>query len=493
MFKKRRERKQADLHEELATALRDPDRAVRAKAASDAAEAAEPEWALRELALAVDREPCTDDFHDTVVDGFAAALRREAPVRERTERIVAGHLDDPEGFVRAWTGFIAELGGAPALLEIDEDLRDDMRARLTYLRGEGWSAEGLDGLGRPGTFARDLAFDLAVLLASLVVRRNEPLPPAEAERVWVETRAVLERALAVAPDSEARLELITPLAETPEDESWTDRALHGIQVDETLTLCMSADDDRAALGVETLDHQIMRDAVLRRRRTREALDHLVARERAPFVLGQILGCYAQLHIASPLGNPPVKVFLAGMRHTDGSVRSTAATGVGLLALGTPEAKRTVDALVELLDHDAVDEVRGAAAGCLVGMDTGEEPISRTVSDAMERHADSPSPLVRAASLRHALEHGSTDAYDRLLREFDSPDVHWEFLSAYELAAMDEGFVLPDDIRPRLVERLERLEANGWADRCGDPDGYPGPDDRAELLSGLLEQVRVVRS
>ncbi|MFF1374764.1 hypothetical protein [Streptomyces sp. NPDC058308] len=113
MFKKRRERKQAELHEELAAALREPDRTVRAKAASDAAEAAEPEWALREPALAVGCEPCTDDFHDTVVDGSAAVLRREAPVRERTERIVAGHLDDPAGFVRARTGFVAELGGEP--------------------------------------------------------------------------------------------------------------------------------------------------------------------------------------------------------------------------------------------------------------------------------------------------------------------------------------------------------------------------------------------
>ncbi|MET8686960.1 HEAT repeat domain-containing protein [Streptomyces sp. NPDC004732] len=489
MFKKRRERKQAELHEELGAALRDPDAAVRAKAAVDAAEAADLEWALRELAAAVAREPWTDDFHETVVDGFCAALRRDTAVRQRVEGIFAGHLDDPEGCLRAWTGFVEELGGPPALREVGEDVRDDMRARLTYLRSQGWTPEGLDGAGRPGSFTRELAFDFAVLLTSLVVRRNEPLPAEDAERVRTETGAILERALATAPDSDVRLELIAPLCDSPDDEAWTDRARHGLQVDETLDLCMSADADRATLGVETLHHQVMRDDLLRRGRTREALDHLLAREQDPFVLNQLLGCYVQLHVAASLPDPPVDLFLGRLRHADDTVRSAAAFGLGPLTLGTPEEGRVVDALVALLDDDPEDEVRGSAAESLAGLDRGEEPVSRTVSDALERHADASSPKIRAAALQHALENGATDAYDRLLREFDSPDVDWRFLSAYELAAMEGDFSLPDDIRPRLVERLERLETTGWAARCEDPDGYPDPDRRAEMLSDLLAQLR----
>lgn len=490
MFKKRRERKQAELHEELGAALRDPDAAVRAKAAVDAAEAADPEWALRELASAVAREPWADDFHETVVDGFCVALRRETAVRERVEGIVAGHLDDPEGYLRAWTGFVEEIGGPPALREVGEDLRDDMRARLTYLRSQGWAPEGLDGVGRPGSFPREMAFDFAVLLTSLVVRRNEPLPAEEEERVRVGTRAILERALATDPDSDVRLELIAPLSESPDDEAWTDRARHGLQVDETLDLCMSGDDARTILGVETLNHQITRDDLLRRRRTREVLDHLLAREQTPFVLDQLLVCYVQLHVVAPLPDPPVDLFLGLLGHPDSTIRSTAASGLGLLAVGTPEEGRVVDALVRLLDDDPEDEVRGAAAESLAGLDRGEEPVSRTVSDALERHADATAPKIRAASLQHALENGATDAYDRLLREFDSPDVDWQFLSACELASAKDGFSLPDDIRPRLVERLERLEKTGWADRCADPDSYPGPDRRAGMLSDLLEQLRV---
>ncbi|MEU6819935.1 HEAT repeat domain-containing protein [Streptomyces atriruber] len=489
MFKKRRERKQAELHEELGAALRDPDAAVRAKAAADAAEAADPEWALRELASAVAREPWADDFHETVVDGFCMALRRESAVRERVERIVAGHLDDPEGHLLAWTGFVEEIGGPPALREVGEDLRDDMRARLKYLRTQGWVPEGIDGVGRPGSFPREMVFDFAVLLTTLVVRRNEPLPAEEEERVRAEARAILERALATDPDSDVRLELIAPLSESPDDEAWTDRARHGAQVDETLDLCMSGDEARATLGVETLHHQITRDDLLRRRRTREVLDNLLAREQTSFVLDQLLVCYVQLHVVEPLPDPPVDLFLGLLRHSDSTIRSTAASGLGLLAPDTPEEGRVVDALVQLLDDDPEDEVRGAAAESLAGLDRGEEPVSRTVSEALERHADSPAPKIRAASLQHALKNSATDAYDRLLRELDSPDVDWQFLSAYELASAGGGFSLPDDIRPRLVERLERLEKTGWADRCADPDSYPGPDRRAEMLSDLLEQLR----
>ncbi|MEU6121224.1 hypothetical protein [Streptomyces sp. NPDC047123] len=493
MFTKRRERKQAELHEELAAVLRSPDAAVRAAAATRAAEAAGLEWALRELASAVAREPWTDDFDEGVVDGFAIALRRDAKVRGRAERLVARHLDDPEGFVRAWAAFVAGLGGPPGPQEVGEDLQDDMRAHLTSLRAHGWTAEGLDGLGPPGFFARDLAFDLAVVPASLVLLRNRQLPPAEAERVRAKTREVLERALAFPPDSDDRLDLIAPLAEIPDAEAWTDRALRGIRLDETLALCASDDDARAALGVEALHHQCLCDDILRRRGIIEALDHLVAREREPMVLQQILDCYGRLHVLSPLETRPVELFRTALGHADADVRKSAASGMGLLTRGTPDEIRAVGTLVGILDHDVDEEVRGFAAQTLAGMARDEEERgTRTIADAMARHAGSASPLIRAATLQHALEDGAPDAYDRLLVEFDSPDVPWPFLAACQLVLIDDDFSIPDDIRPRLVERLERLRTSGWAERDVDPGGYPDPDDRAEMLAELLEQVRAVR-
>ncbi|MDN3258035.1 HEAT repeat domain-containing protein [Streptomyces sp. MA25(2023)] len=148
------------------------------------------------------------------------------------------------------------------------------------------------------------------------------------------------------------------------------------------------------------------------------------------------------------------------------------------------------ALVERLDHDSHAEVRAAAAHSLAGLSRAEEPGARAVADALARHADSPRPEIRAASLQHAMEHGAPDAYDRLLSEFDSADVHWQFLSPSELALTGANVSLPDEVRLPLLERLERLAASGWPACHVDPDdGCPDADERAEMLNDLLERVR----
>lgn len=510
MFTKRRARKQAELHEELAAALRDPDAEVRRRASRSAAESGELRWALRELAQAVEREPWTEDFSETVVDGFAAALRRDQTVRERTERIFTLHRDDPEGFVRAWTELTAELGGAPAVREVSGDLRDDMRSRLTYLRDEGRAIEGPSDAGRPLTFARELAFDITVLVASLVMLRNTPLAEEEADRARAEMRAALKKALPHAPGSAERAAHLAPLTRTPKVESWTDRARMGLYADEALALCASEERELETLGTQALARLLFHD-VVRRDQVRGALDRLVARGAADdsFLLGRILTCYSHLHVPIPLDDPPLGLFLDGLRHPDPVVRASAADGLDPLATDSPEEGRAVEGLVGLLENDPETVVRRSAATALRWLRYGDRRHADIAAEALAGQAGSPDAELRAHSVADALRRGAPDAYDRLLTALEAPDAHWQLLSGLLNVPGDSGFVLPSRAqRKALIARLEALRATGWAERdsdAGDPGaafpgvdfpGFdfpsaesPGVDERAELLGALLETLR----
>ncbi|MEU5002353.1 HEAT repeat domain-containing protein [Streptomyces sp. NPDC021622] len=489
MFKKRKARLQAELHEDLAAALRDADPEVRGKAAGDTAETAELGWALRELALAMAREQSVDEPFDSLAGAFAVALRRDRAIRERTEAVFAAHLDDPEEFLREWTALTADLGGAPALSEISPDARDDARGRLRQIRDHDWTAQGLAHAGRPDSFAYEVRFGVAVTLACIVVRRAVPLPADEAERLRAAARDALAKALPLAPGGPERTDVLTELAEQPEDESWTDRARCCLLIDEALSLCDDADPDRVALGVEALSAVLLFNGVFRSDRIRETLDRLAAGPSDAVALSELLCCYERLHMDEPLEAPPLPLFLDALRHADARVRSAAAEGLDPMAEGSPSEGDAVDALVDLLEHDADLGVRVSAARTLAGLVCAEERNSWATFDALQRHADSPVPEIRALSLRDALKRGTPDAYDRLLRELEPSDVHWEFLSAYSYAAMRHDFRLSPDIRPRLVERLEHLRSSGWSDRCEDPDAYPDPEDRAEMLDEILRDLR----
>ncbi|MFE0134890.1 HEAT repeat domain-containing protein [Streptomyces sp. NPDC059037] len=505
MYKELRKRRPAVRYEALAAALRGADPDVRALAADDTAELAELGWALRELALAVAREPSTHVPFLSVAGSLATALRRHPPLRERTERIFAGHLDDPEGFVRAWTGLMAELGGGPAVRMVDTDLRDDVAGRLAHLRDEGWTEEGLSGAGHhPDSIAYHVKFGTSVRVACTAIRRHEPLTATEADRIRAETRAVLERALPLPPGGDERSELTVSLAMQPDEGSWSDRARHGARIDEALAWCASTEPDRVTLGVELLASLLLGDT-LRSEQIIATLDRLAREEPHPLTLSSIMYCYGIMHRRTPLQDPPFQLFFDGLNHPDERVRTEAAGGLELLAPGTPEEGRAVAVLVDVLDHDPENRVRRMAADSLAGMKWVEERNSRAAVDALERHADSPVPEIRAQSLRDAIQRGAPDAYDRLLREFENPDVDWHFISAYTRAAftraayrragyrraasLDDDFLLPSDIRAAFVERLDRLAASGWADRCADPDAYPDPEDRAEMLDEILRDLR----
>ncbi|GAA1900066.1 hypothetical protein GCM10009837_23430 [Streptomyces durmitorensis] len=503
MFEKRRARKQAELQEKLAAELRDPDAEVRRKAAVSAATTGDLDWALRELTRAVEREPWTEEFSSTVAESLAAVLRRDPTVRERTERVFALHLDDPEGLVRAWTELTEELGGGPAVRDVDGDLRDELRARLPDLRDRGWTAEGIAGVGRPDSFARELAFDVAVIVTSLAMRRNTPVPDDEADQVRAEMRAALKKALPHAPGSDERTEILVPLTRIPAVEEWTDRARAGLRADEALALCTSGERDLATLGTETLAKILFRE-VVRRDRVRETLDRLVAQgeqeeqgeqgEHGPhgtqdsFLLSQILACYSHLHVPFPLDDPPLGLFLDGLRHPDPMVRAGAAESLDPIVTGSPVEGRAVEGLVGLLEHDPETDVRRHAAIALRWLKCGEEHHAGIAADALARQADSPDPEIRAHSIADALRRGAPDAYDRLLSALESPDAHWQLLSGLLNVPLGSGFVLPSrSVRKALIERLEALRATGWAERDVAVE-FPNADDRAELLAALLETL-----
>ncbi|MEV8019050.1 hypothetical protein AB0O76_22455 [Streptomyces sp. NPDC086554] len=489
MFKKRRERRQAELHEELAAALRDADPDVRGKAAADAAANADPAWALRELAQALEREQSVNEPFDSFASSFADVLRRDRAIRERTEAVFAANLDDPEGFLREWTALTADLGGAPAPSEISPDARDDARDRLRQIRDHDWTAQGLAHAGRPDSFAYEVRFGVAVMLACVVARRAVPLPADESDRLRSRTRDALAKALPLAPGGPERTDVLTDLAEQPEVESWTDRARSCLLIDEALALCDDEDPDRVALGVEALSAVLLFNGVFRYRRIRETLDRLADGPPDAVALSELLCCYDGLHMNEPLEAPPLPLFLDALRHADARVRSAAAEGLDPMVEGSPSEGEAVHALIDLFEHDADRGVRVSAARTLAGLRCAEERNSWAAFDALQRHADSGVPEIRALSLRDALQRGTPDAYDRLLRELESTDVHWEFLSAYTFAALNHGFRLSPDIRPRLVERLERLRASGWANHSEAPDAYPDPEDRIDMLDELLRDLR----
>ncbi|MEV0318469.1 hypothetical protein ACIBKX_09710 [Streptomyces sp. NPDC050658] len=489
MFKNWRARKQAELHEELAAALWDADPDVRGKAAVEAAERAQPAWALCELALAMERETATEEPFTSMAGGFADALWRDRELRRRAEAVFTANLADPESFVRQWTALVAELGGPAAPHEVSADLREDARDRLGQLRELGWTAQGITGAGRPDSVAYEMQFGVGVMLACVVLRRATPLPESEAERLRARTRATLEEALATEPNSKARAELLVPLAQGPAEPSWTDWPRIGLEIDEAVAQCATGEPRRVTLGVEALAHLLNLNHVLRYDAVRATLDGLVARDLEPFALSQVLDCYDSLHRSVPLTDPPLPLFLDCLGHADERVRTGAATGLEELAVGGPEEGRVVRALIDVLDHDPEDGVRWMTAGSLAGMRCADKANAQAAGDALRRYAQSPVAEIRAQSMRDALRQGTPDAYDWLLREFENPDMHWHFITAFKIAALADGFRLPSDIRPGLAERLERLAASRWADRCADTGAFPDVADREEMLAELLDAVR----
>jgi len=142
---------------------------------------------------------------------------------------------------------------------------------------------------------------------------------------------------------------------------------------------------------------------------------------------------------------------------------------------------TLDMLTDALDHDPAPQVRAEAAGALdmLHLEATQWPNHRGSGRIYERLAGfrhDPLPEVRAQVLSAALREHVSGAVDQLLTELADPDTHWQFVNCIQ-----PGLPNPTDLR----QALTRLQQTGWPDRSCDPDTYPEPDDRRQLLQQAL--------
>lgn len=487
MFTKRRARREQERQQELSVRLRSSEAEVRAAAAAEIAQVRDVAWAIRELAQALGREPSPGTF-DGVADPFCDALCRDRAARERVEAMFAAHADEPAALVRAWTGLLAEYGAGALLKTVDEELAEDVGGRLGRLHEQGWRYRELVGK-RPDSFAYIASFGAAVKVLYGTVRRHTPLTADEADRARREIRTSLERALAHPVNSEARDELLVPLCERPDDESWADRQLAALRIEEALDLCGSTDPDRVALGVEALDIMLHFNDVCLHDAVRGTLDRLCTPDQEPFTFSEALSCYSALHSDRPLADPPVETFLAALGHTDPLVRANAAAGLDTIAPGLPQESRAVAALIKAVDHDPDVEVVRSAAYALATIVCTEEANTRAASAALARQADSADPSMRLASVEGAIGRDEPGGYDRLSAELRRPDVEARFVSAVGyFCEFEKG--LPQDVNASWTRLLDGLRQDGWADRPNEhEDGDDtDPDFRRFLLDRTLESL-----
>ncbi|MEV0171577.1 hypothetical protein AB0I00_10710 [Streptomyces sp. NPDC050803] len=485
-FGRRRAQKEQERREELSLRLRSAQAEVRAAAATEIAEAPDLEWAVRELARALDREPTPETFHD-IAWPFSTALRRDRATRQHIEHMFASRVDDPAALVQDWTALLAEYGADTAVETVDDDLAEDVRGRLERLRKQGWRHHELARM-KPDSYAYMVAFGTAVELLHEAMLRAVPLASDQEERSRKETQAAFAQALAHAPDSEERSEILIALSEGPDDESWTDRPLAALHIEEALALCRSAEPDRVTLGVEALHCMLLFNDALRRGAIRATLDRLCVPEQEPFTLSTALRCYTVLRNHQEMADPPVEVFLTALHHPDARVRAAAASGLDPMAGEQPQEARAVAELIDVMDHDPDITVARCAARSLALIVCAEEAHTRTASRALARRADAEDAGIRAAVVEGALFREEPGAFARLTAELQRSDVEPAFIAAIEfICGLD--VTIPDDARAELTGLLEHLEQAGWAELPADDENYPDPEDREELLEQALEALR----
>ncbi len=469
----------------LAERLASTDAEVRAAAAQEIARARDQEWAVRELARALDREPSPESF-GAIVGPFAEALCRDRVARQRVERMFAAHIDDPAALVREWTALLAEYGAGTPVTSVGDDLADDVRDCLGRLQEWGWRPHEM-GRMRPGTFPYTAAFNAAVELLHMAVLRAAPLDPAASERARSEARYAFERALPHPPESQERGEILLKLAQRPEGPSWADRALASVRVDEALSWCRSTEPDRAVLGAEALESMLLFNDEVRRPAARATLDFLAARQ--PRTLATVLRCYTMLQNSRPLDDPPVDLFLDSLGHPSPRVRVAAASGLDAFGAGSPREGRAVTALVDALNRDPSLDVVRAAASSLALIVCTDEANTAAASAALAAKADARDPGVRAASVEGALFREEPGGFARLAAELRRPDVEPVFLGVADFICGQADSYIPDDVRAELINLVELLDYGGWADLPLEDDLYPTPEDRAELLEQVLDTLR----
>ncbi|MET7382131.1 hypothetical protein ABZT08_25475 [Streptomyces sp. NPDC005526] len=99
MFSNRRARRERERQQDLSERIRSAEAGVRVAAAAEIVKVRDQQWALRELAQVVDREPSPATFAYTA-GYFCDALCRDRAVRVRVEQMFARHDDDPAALAR---------------------------------------------------------------------------------------------------------------------------------------------------------------------------------------------------------------------------------------------------------------------------------------------------------------------------------------------------------------------------------------------------------
>ncbi|MFF5493477.1 hypothetical protein [Streptomyces aquilus] len=487
MFAKRRARREQARQEDLAARIVSPVAEVRVVSAREIAEVRDTGWAIRELARALHRESSPTAAAE-IAEVFCDAARRDRSTRERVESMFAAHADEPAALVRAWTAFLAEHGAGAALEKVDDEVAAEVTHRMRRVSEQGCKPSELSRTN-PDSFPYQLTFTFAVALLHDTVRRHTPLTPAEADRARRHIRTALKSALAHPVDSDERHRVLTALCERPEDESWSDRQIAALCIEEALDLCRSTDQDLIPLGLEALDLTLHHNDVYRHDAVGETLDGLCAPDQDPIVLSKVLSCYPALHADRPLDAPPVEMFLAALAHTHPTVRANAAAGLDTLAPGLPQETRAVAALIDVLDHDPDVEVVRCASYALATIACTEEANARAASTALAGLTGSADPALRLASIEGALNRGEPGAFDRLTAELRRPDVEAMFVSHVGHHCERTGGVA-EDVGVAWARLLEQLRQDGWADRPGEHDDGDDTDPsfRAFLLGFVLESL-----
>jgi hypothetical protein len=481
MFGRRRSRKEEQRQRELSARIASADAGTRVTAATEIAQMRDQEWAVRQLAQALDREPSPEVFQD-IVGPFCDALCRDRGTRERVERVFAEHAE-PGALVRAWSALMEEFGSGSALEAVDEELAGQVGARLRRMAAQGLHHRGLSGMRRD-SFAYDVTFAVAVGSVHDAIRRSAPLSDDEAAQARQETRSILERALALPPGSDERSEVLVLLGMRVDDETWTDWALSVLRIDEALAWCRATDPDRVALGLEALHGMMLLNEVMRHAEIRRTLDRVCVPGLQPHALSQALGCYASLHAERPLQDPPSDLFLTSLTHSDPRVRAAAASGLSIVAPGQPQEKHAIGALTAALDDDPDNEVRRSAATALAYIECEDEANTLAATAVLTRHREAADPYVRAASVEGALLRGEPGAHDRLTAELRRPDVEAVFVNVVTGCPSS----LSEARRTELTGLLEQLATDGWAALTSDPDALD-PESRAADLEEALASLR----
>jgi HEAT repeats len=246
-------------------------------------------------------------------------------------------------------------------------------------------------------------------------------------------------------------------------------------------LIETGDRDSVVLGAEILDGMFNGRYVAAQRFASAAerlVDPLCTPDQDPLVLATALHVYAILFAR----NGPLLFDL--LKHSDARVRATACQ---LIAVEQLEAAddRIVEALIEALEHDPNEDVRGQAAGGLLLVYSNDEHCKPQIARALDRYRNDSLPTVRVAAIQATSGDDAERILVRFTAELRDAAADWRFVQACDARGFWES--ASDGTRSDAAQALTRLREQNWAAR-ETPGQYPLADQREELLAAAIEAV-----